>query len=207
MVLWSQIPIFIATTNKTDDDPVVDISKSLGIPYFRGDEHHVLERFYRCAKKCKLEIVIRVTSDCPLIDGNLIAEGLDKYEKLANDNVYYSNSLQRSYPRGLDFEIFSFAQLEGAYKNATEEAEKEHVTPYINQNKSGKTILVNHIDSQDNSDLRWTLDTESDWELLKTLFEVYNVANLPYQEIVKIIRTHPELEKINTHVKQKEIKL
>ncbi len=204
---WSKIPVYIATTINSNDQPIVDLADSLGIPFYRGDEHHVLKRFYECAEKFKLEVIVRVTSDCPLIDGHIIADGLTQYLKLRDKNVYYSNSLVRTFPRGLDFEIFSFDQLKTAYINASLESDTEHVTPYINQNRSHTTVIVNHTSIENYSDFRWTLDTEDDWRLLKTLFDDYKVADLPYSEILKIVLQHPELTTINNHIKQKEIKL
>lgn len=202
---WSSIPAYIATTTNAVDQPIVDLAISLGVPYYRGDEHHVLSRFYNCAKKFNLDVIIRVTSDCPLIDGNLIAKGLTEYLKLKDSNIYYSNSLLRTFPRGLDFEIFSFNQLKEAFHHASLEFDIEHVTPYINQNRSTKTVIVNHTSNENHSDLRWTLDTQDDWSLLKALFEDYNVAEFPYSEIVKIVRQNPTLTTINNHIKQKEI--
>lgn len=204
---WSGIPIYIATTTNSTDQIVEDFANAAGIDYYRGDEHNVLERFYNCALKFKLDIIIRVTSDCPLIDGHVIADGLKNYIALNNPNVYYSNCLKRSFPRGMDFEIFSFDLLKNAYENASEDADKEHVTPFINQNKSGNVILKHHLYKEDHSDLRWTLDTEDDWNLLKLLLENYKASELSNSEIIKIVEASPELKNINNHIKQKEVKL
>jgi spore coat polysaccharide biosynthesis protein SpsF len=204
---WSGLPVFVATTTNHSDDPVADFCSTYNIRCFRGDEHNVLERFTLCARANELDVVIRVTSDCPLIDGHIIAEGVAQYRSLENDNVYYSNCLKRSYPRGLDFEIFSRQLLEDAYLNATLDSEREHVTPYINQNRSGKVIIAHHVDSDDHSDLRWTLDTTDDWKLLHLLLNDYHAGNLRYRDILKIIEQHTFLSTLNTHIKQKEIKL
>lgn len=206
-LVWSNIPVYIATTNNSTDQPVATLANSLKVPCYRGDEHHVLQRFYECAKQFNLKIIVRVTSDCPLIDGHVIAEGMTQYLKLSDKNVYYSNCLIRTFPRGLDFEIFSFDLLEDAFQHAINESDKEHVTPYINQNKSKKSIIRHHTSDQNHSNLRWTLDTEDDWKLIKSLLEDYHVADLPYTEILKIVEQHPELAAINNHIKQKEIDL
>ncbi|MEQ1586324.1 MAG: glycosyltransferase family protein [Cyclobacteriaceae bacterium] len=204
---WSQIPIFVATTTNIFDDPVVNISNSLGLSCFRGDENNVLERFHGCAVENQIEVIIRVTSDCPLIDGNIIREGLSQYLNLNNPSVYYSNCLARTYPRGLDFEIFSFDLLREAYLHATLDTDKEHVTPYINQNRSGRTVIVDHLSKEDFSHLRWTLDTYEDWTLIKSLFEQHNAELLPYSDLLQIIETNPELATLNNQIKQKEIEL
>lgn len=204
---WSNVPVFIATTKNETDNPVVDTVNSLGATFFRGDENNVLQRFYQCAENFELDVIVRVTSDCPLIDGHIIAEGLNNYLLLKDSTVYYSNCLVRTFPRGLDFEIFSFDLLKDAFLLASSEADKEHVTPYINQSRGNQTRIIHHTSEQNNSDLRWTLDTEDDWKLLKVLFNDYDAANLPYSDVLKIIRLHPELAILNTHIKQKEINL
>ena len=204
---WSDLPVYVATTVNQSDDCIVEHLTQLSIPFHRGDEHNVLERFYHCAEKYALDIIIRVTSDCPLVDGYIIADGLQKYNSLGDKNAYYSNALVRRFPRGLDFEIFSFDLLKEAYLNATVDSDKEHVTPYINQNRSGRVSVHHHLSPEDHSDLRWTLDTQDDWKLIKTLFEDYHVADLRYEQILRIVELHPVLKTLNNHIKQKEIKL
>jgi spore coat polysaccharide biosynthesis protein SpsF len=202
---WSEIPVFVATTTHATDEPIVSLVNRLGKPVFRGDEHNVLERFYLCALHFKLDVIIRVTSDCPLIDGKIVAEGASRYTELQDSRAYYSNALMRTFPRGLDFEVFSFELLKQAYENASEQPDLEHVTPYIHQNKS-KSVHVSHFTAaEDHSDLRWTLDTQEDWRLIKTLIETYDAATLPYAGILAVVQKHPELKSINTHVEQKEI--
>ncbi|MCX8492455.1 MAG: glycosyltransferase family protein [Cyclobacteriaceae bacterium] len=202
---WSKAQIFVATTVNRSDEPVVDICESLGFSYFRGDEHNVLERFYQCAEQNGLDVVIRVTSDCPLIDGGIIRSGIEEYMKRNDPNLYYSNCLIRTYPRGLDFEIFSFHLLKEAYLNATIDLDKEHVTPYINQNRSGRVTIVDHVAGKDFSHLRWTLDTEEDWTLIKSLIEEYKADALSYEELLSVVENNPKLAIINSNVKQKYI--
>lgn len=202
---WSKIPVYVATTANTSDDLLVEVVEKHGIPFFRGDENDVLERYFKCASDFNLDVIIRVTSDCPLIDGTVIAEGLTEYLKFDDENVYYSNCLVRTFPRGLDFEIFSFRLLEEAFIHAREPAEREHVTPYINKNRSGH-VEIKHYTSKDNfSDLRWTLDTPEDWSLLKTLIEVHHVQDLKYKDILEVIRLNPQLSAVNKFVQQKEL--
>lgn len=204
---WSNIPVYVATTTNASDQPIVSLAEELGKPLFRGDEHNVLQRFYQCAVHFKLDVIIRVTSDCPLIDGSIIADAMRQYEDLHDEQAYCSNALQRTFPRGLDFEIFSFELLTQAYNNATDQSDLEHVTPYIHQNRT-KSVHISHFTAaEDQSDLRWTLDTEADWKLIKELIETYDAAALRYREILEIVRQHPELKAMNLHVKQREIKL
>src|SRR5699024_9581806 len=104
--------------------------------YFRGSESDVLSRYYLCAKENDADIIIRITSDCPLIDPLVIDEILDFYLKNNYKLVTNAGDIHnRTYPRGLDTEIFDFDTLENAYKNANKDYQKEHVTPYIYENE------------------------------------------------------------------------
>ena len=197
-------PIFIATTTQPADVVVVDFSNQNNIPYFRGDENNVLSRYYECAKKYNLDLVVRLTSDCPLIDVELIATGLDQYIELADNNLYLSNTITRTYPRGFDFEIFSFNLLEDAFLNAIELFDKEHVTPYIWKNKNGRVNLRQLTRFSNAGKYRLTLDTWEDFELLKILIEKYGAGILSGDEIIKLMELHPELVLINQHVEQKK---
>jgi spore coat polysaccharide biosynthesis protein SpsF len=202
---WSNVPVFIATTTNNTDQPIADFAASKNIACFRGDEFNVLERFYLCATQAGLDVIIRVTSDCPLIDGNLIGDGLGEYLGFNNNRVYYSNTLERTFPRGLDFEIFSMELLTEAFRNAREQSEKEHVTPYINKNKSGDIVIQHYTSEEDHSNLRWTVDTEDDWRLISLMIDKYKAATLSYDEILAIVLANPELQEINNYIKQKEI--
>lgn len=201
----SNLPLFIATTINTTDDLLEDFAVKEKINIYRGSENNVLSRYYECAQLNNLEIIIRVTSDCPLIDGILIKEAVSEYIKMGDYNLYYSNCIERTFPRGFDFEIFSFAMLEEAYKHATSTHDLEHVTPYINQNKSGK-IKFKHIRNEvDRSDIRITVDTSDDFILIKKLIEEHHADGLSCKEIISLFDHNPELKKINAHVEQKKI--
>jgi len=197
--------ICIATTTNTTDDIVAEYAKNNGINCHRGSEHNVLSRYYEAAKKLNADIIVRVTSDCPLIDPHLIRNSIEKYIQMNNPNLYISNGLERSFARGFDFEIFSFQQLEQAFNNAKDESDLEHVTPYIWKNKSGNTELYTIKQTQNNNHLRITVDTIEDFELIKVLIEKYKANELSYNEIEKILNEHPELIEINKHIEQKKV--
>ena len=112
---WSEMPIFIATTVNKTDDPIVDFCVERNIPFYRGQEDNVLSRYYECAKQNNLDVIVRVTSDCPLVDGTLIRDAWNVYKNSFSTYDYISNCIERTYPRGFDFEIFSFNYLEEAY--------------------------------------------------------------------------------------------
>ncbi|MGZ4035728.1 MAG: cytidylyltransferase domain-containing protein [Bacteroidia bacterium] len=197
--------IAIATTINATDDCVCEFAEKQQIKFHRGSENNVLSRFHETATKFKFDIIVRVTSDCPLIDPHLIRNSLEKYLKFNNTNLYMSNGVERTFARGFDFEIFSFQLLDAAFKNAKEESDLEHVTPYIWKNKSGKVELYHVKQDINNSGLRITVDTQDDFNLIKILIEKYNADKLAYNEIEEILSNHPELVAINSHIEQKKV--
>lgn len=198
--------IIIATTELERDDSIVEECKRLNVNYFRGSEENVLSRYYYAAKENNADVVVRVTSDCPLIDPEVSSRIIDFYFKNREKYDYVSNTIDRTYPRGLDTEVFSFKALERAFKEATLERDKEHVTPYIWDNPE-KFRLAQYKNDLDYSYLRWTLDTKEDYELINEIYkELYDGKNKFYlDDILKLLERKPELKKINQHIKQKEV--
>ena len=199
------LPVIVATTNNGSEKPIVDFCKKENIPCYCGDENNVLKRYYECAKKYGVSTVIRVTSDCPLIDATLIQNGLAAYKKNESHTIYYSNTIERSYPRGMDYEIFSFELLEDAFNNATDESDKEHVTPYLWKNKSGNVTVKTDLCSEDNSNYRITLDTAEDLDLLTRLIEKHAADKMDCDTIVQVLKNNPELAEINKLIEQKKV--
>jgi spore coat polysaccharide biosynthesis protein SpsF len=201
----SNLPIIVATTINKEDDPIVDWAEKRGINFYRGSESDVLSRYYETALKFQVEIVIRVTSDCPLIDGRVIGQAYEKYVAHANDKLYLSNTVQRTFPRGFDFEIFSFDLLDWAHKNARKDHEREHVTPFIHSDASGNVKLDQFLNSEDLSDWRITVDTKDDFSLVSTLINEFGANNLDLAEFNRLLRNNPDLKRINSHIEQKPI--
>lgn len=197
------LDVYIATTDNASDDPLVREAHALDCPVFRGSEADVLSRYVGAARAFDLDIVVRVTSDCPLIDGALIARGIEEYLLFGDSPCYLSNSVERTYPRGLDFEIMSSDLLVEADALATEHYQREHVTPYLYQSAHIAVHQMTRI--PDASDLRITLDTEDDLVLIRVLLEQYSAANLDAAGLVDLLRAHPELAAINSHVEQKKL--
>ena len=128
------LDVYVATTDGASDDRVADLAQRRGIAVFRGSEEDVLSRFAGCARTHELDVVVRVTSDCPLIDGGVVADGVTKFLQLRKqhgDDVYLSNTLERTYPRGFDFEVVAAAALQRADREATARRDREHVTPWL----------------------------------------------------------------------------
>jgi spore coat polysaccharide biosynthesis protein SpsF len=199
------LPIIVATTNDGSEKPIVDYCRDKGLLYFCGDEQNVLKRFYECAQKYAVTTIIRVTSDCPLIDGEIILKGLKAYQHF-DENTYYSNAIDRTYPRGMDYEIFSLGLLKNAYEHARDASDLEHVTPYIWKNKSGKVTLQGDKVTPGNSDMRITLDTVEDEMLLRILIERYHADTMDCAQIVELLNANPQLREINKLVEQKKLR-
>lgn len=199
--------VIIATTVHTNDQPIVEFCKSNDVSYFRGSEEDVLSRYYFAAKESGADIVIRITSDCPLIDPNILDELLEFY--LKNDYDVVTNAgadlTKRTYPRGLDTEIFSFSILAEAYKNANERYQREHVTPYLYEKYER---IYHYMNDMDYSNLRWTLDTSEDFQLISLIYEeLYKgVHDFYLSEILHVFDEHPDYFEINAHVEQKKLR-
>lgn len=199
------LPVIVATTTNHDDDPVVGLAEQAGIPVFRGSEDDVLSRFAGAAREHGLDGIVRVTSDCPLIDPEVVAAGVDRWRSENDLDLYLSNCLERTYPRGMDYEIFSAARLYDADAKATLRSDREHVTPYLHQNRSGDMRLLNLPWSGGGAQYRLTLDTADDWKLLDALIEDFGATRLNCAELVAILAAHPELATLNAHIEQKKL--
>jgi len=198
--------IIIATTILDKDDVIEQEAIKYGAKVFRGSEEDVLSRYYYAAKENNADIVIRITSDCPLIDSNVIDEIIRYY--LNNDYEIVTNAgsdlSQRTYPRGLDTEIFSFQMLENAFSKAKQKYQREHVTPHIYENSDKIYFYKNSIDY---SKYRWTLDTEEDYELINIIYDrLYKGKHDFYlDDIIKLFYNEPQLIRINEHIEQKKL--
>lgn len=161
--------IVVATTPLKKDDTIVKIVRGYdkSIKIFRGSEMDVLDRYYQATLKFNLNIIIRITSDCPLIDPQISDLVVRKF--LDDKYDYCSNCLFRTFPLGLDTEVFSFRTLGRAWQDTTSNHDREHVTPYIRRHPD-KFRIFNLKNSKNLSYLRWTLDYPED---LKFISQVY----------------------------------
>jgi len=200
----ANLPVYVATTTNRTDDPVVSLASELGVPIFRGSEDDVLARFAGAITEFDLDVVVRVTSDCPLLDGELVNRGISLYLDADDPNRYVSNTIIRTYPRGFDFEVFSAAALLEADRHADRPAEREHVTPYL-YGRSDRTSIEQVTRDGDASGFRVTLDTPDDLELIRRLIEEHRADELGAEQIITILGDHPELAALNAHVEQKKL--
>ena len=187
--------IIIATTNLEQDDIIEQTAKNLGIECFRGNSDDVLDRYYNCAKKFQMDNIVRITSDCPLIDPNLIDYGINKFYE--GDYDYLSNSLEETYPHGLDYQILKFKTLKTIFNNANLNSEKEHVIPYVVNNKE-KFKIFNLKNKENFSKFRVTLDWPDDLILLKKIVNDVKSRPILMDDILSVFRKNPEYQKINS---------
>jgi spore coat polysaccharide biosynthesis protein SpsF len=200
--------VIVATTTLQEDDVLEVEGRKFGAFTYRGSSDNVLSRYYHAACEYNADVVVRITSDCPLFDADLLTEMLTVFLKKnspCRTVDYLSNTLDRTYPRGLDAEIFYMDVLKKAYHQATKDYEKEHVTPYIYQH-SDEFVILQHKDNSNNfSDYRWTLDTVEDLKLIKLIYNsLWNVDNIfKRDDIYNILNDNISWLEINKNVVQK----
>lgn len=194
--------IVIATTTNASDDPIAALCSQQGVPCHRGSELDVLSRYADAARLHAADVVVRITSDCPLIDPALIDQLIAVYEE--GDSDYVSNMLPPTWPYGMAVEVFSATALAQAHAEATQDAEREHVTPFIYwhpqryrlRNVASPVALSHH---------RWTVDTPEDYELVRRLFDHLLPTNPHFTQadVLALLDAHPDWIAINQHVQQK----
>ncbi|WP_028660197.1 cytidylyltransferase domain-containing protein [Nocardioides insulae] len=199
------LEVVLATTVNAADDPIAALGEHRGLPVVRGSEHDVLGRYADAVRTVGLDAVVRVTSDCPLIDGGLIRAGLDHYLAAGDPDLYVTNTLPRTFPRGFDYEVFSSAALLAADAAAEEPVMREHVTPFLYQNVSGRTRVHNLAGSPDRSEYRVTIDTPEDLRLIRALIEEHHAEKLDCARIIALLDARPELVALNAGVEQKKL--
>lgn len=192
--------LIIATTIDVEDDAVAEFCRVNDILVFRGSENDVLDRYYQCAKEYDIKDIVRITSDCPLHDPNVIDIVVDEY--LIGDYDYVSNTIEYTFLDGLDVEVFSFDALEEAWKNAKLPSEREHVTPYIRKNEG--FTKKNVSSSKKYPPYRLTLDYQEDYEFIKKIYEGIGKEMFYLDDIAKFLEKNPELLRINQHIEMNE---
>ena len=198
--------IVIATTDQPADDKIAGFCREKNVNCYRGSEDDVLDRYYRAAKEYEAKAIVRVTSDCPLLDPEVVDGVITAFRDNAEKFDYASNTLERTYPRGLDCEIFSTAVLEEIHGLAGDKADREHVTAYIYRHPE-KYRLLNVPRILDVSRYRWTVDTPDDFELIRRILEALYPVNPKFRldDCLRLFEQNPEWEKINQHIVQKAL--
>jgi len=197
--------IIIATTDKPKDSVIASIAESLNIKYFKGSEQDVLDRFYQSVKPIQPDFIVRLTSDCTLIDANLIDEIIHK--ALINNLDYYSNILDPTYPDGQDIEVIKYTALEKAWNRAKEKSDREHVTPYIKNNstfvKKKLFMSANHSFDKDYNQVRMTVDYPEDFQVIKALIGSIG-EHASWLEYAKLYLSDKSINNLNIEIKRNE---
>jgi spore coat polysaccharide biosynthesis protein SpsF len=191
----------VATTVEPGDDPIERLAAAEGWPLVRGSEQDLLDRYLLAARTHGADIVVRITSDCPLIDPELIDAVIAARRDTGAD--YASNTLPpRTYPRGLDVEAMTIAALETAGREDTDPASREHATPYLYRNP-GRFRLQPVAGAADLSMHRWTLDTPEDLALIERIYERFGRDDFGWMETLALLEAYPGWNELNRHVRQK----
>lgn len=198
--------VVLATTTNPQDSQLVDFCEENKLPFFRGSEEDVLDRFLQAARLYHADVIVRITADCPLMDPELVDQVIHTF--LKGDYDYVTNRLDSGsyFPRGMDVEVFSMQSFENVAKEAQRPAEREHVTLfYYRHPERFKIRLV--MNESDLSHYRWTVDTPEDFQLITTVIQnLYPVnSEFSFQDLVTAFKQHPEWAAINAQVRQKSL--
>jgi spore coat polysaccharide biosynthesis protein SpsF len=194
--------VIVATTTDTVDDKIEELCKSENVICFRGHPTDLLERHYQLARKYNADVVLKIPSDCPLIDSKIIDQVIHYYLDNKNQYDYVSNLHPATHPDGNDVEVMSFKALENAWKNAKRNFEREHTTPYIWENP--RLFKIGNVAWETGKDFskthRWTIDYPEDYEFIKRVYDELYEKNSKFglQEIISLLEQKPEILKINS---------
>lgn len=193
--------VVVATTDLARDGPLVDWCRAEGWAVHRGSEQDVLARYQAAAAAEGAGTVVRVTSDCPLVDPAVVDAVVAALQREGAD---YASNVQepRTFPRGLDAEAFTAAALARADREDRDPARREHVTPYLRLHPGLFRVAAVRA-PEDHADLRWTVDTPEDLELVRTVYRHFGHDRFTWRDVLDAFARHPEWRAINAHVRQK----
>jgi len=196
--------MIVATTRNKEDDSIVEFCGREQVPFTRGSEFDVLSRYYEAAVTFNATTVVRITSDCPLLDPELVDAAIEQFQSAGCD--YLSNMIEPTWPYGMAVEVMSTAALAEAHHNAVDGQEREHVTPYIYW-RPEKFRIRSMTRSQDLSGYRLTVDTREDLDLVSLIIEALHARQPQFnlEDVVALLHAHPEWLKINEHIQQKSV--
>ncbi len=194
--------VVVATTTDAADDPIVTLCSAEGFPCYRGDAADLLDRHYRAGELYDAAAVIKIPSDCPLIDPRIIDRVIAHFLAHPDEFDYVSNLHPPSYPDGNDVEIMTTTALETAWREATRPMEREHTTPYLWENpdrfRIGSVYWESGLDYSMSH--RWTIDYEEDYQFIAAVYDaLYPLDRLfSLDDILDYLALHPETEAINS---------
>ena len=197
--------IVIATSDNKRDDIIEEIASSLMVKSYRGSEDDVLDRFYKSVKSFEPDLLVRLTSDCTLIDGDLIDELIKNAVDKGLD--YYSNILRPTYPDGQDIEVFKFSSLKKAWKSSKLFSDREHVTPFIKNNSTffSKDLFTaeNHEYKTDFSKVRMVVDYKEDLKVIDLLIKRLG-EEATWKEYAELYLSDKNINSFNIHIARNE---
>lgn len=197
--------IVVAATVEPADQVIADLCTEQGWPCYRGSQDDVLDRYYQAALQYRADAVVRITSDCPLIDASVVDRVVQEFLARQPHADYVSNTLSpRTFPRGLDTEIMRFGALEQAWRDAAEVPFREHVTLFMYRHPE-RFRLQGVFHDTDLSGLRWTVDTPEDRQLVQRIYEHFGHDGFSWQEVLELLTQHPEWQEINRGIQQKTV--
>jgi spore coat polysaccharide biosynthesis protein SpsF len=188
--------IVLATSEDASDAPLVDLCHDIGVECFRGNLLDVLDRYYQAARRFSADTVVRLTGDNPLVDPGVIDTVIGAYHEQPCD--YSSNTIERTFPRGLDVEVLSLGCLETVWRLARDTYEREHVTPFVHH-RSDLFRRRFHHHEEDLSALRWTVDEPADLEFVRVIYDRLYDENpsFTWLDVMNLLRRIPSLTEIN----------
>lgn len=202
--------VVVATSEQKQDDIIARYAERMDTDVFRGSEQNVLSRVFKAAEQANADIVVRLTGDCPFIDPETIDTVVTTLIETGAE--YASNTVERSFPRGLDVEAFTLESFEHVHKAAEESHHREHVTPYYHEHPDRFDLV--HVTSdavfddstyRNRTDLRLTLDEADDYELLREVYEnVESDSIIDVRDAIDYIDAH-DLQRLNESIEQKEV--
>jgi spore coat polysaccharide biosynthesis protein SpsF len=197
--------VLVATTTEAEDGAVAAWCAAHGCPCFRGSREDVLDRYHQAAHQARADAVVRITSDCPLIDAEVIDRVVTEFRERQPLVHYSSNGLApRTYPRGLDTEVIRCDALGRAWAEDDNPAWREHVTPYIYRHPEMFHLHAVRAGA-DYSSLRWTVDTPADREFVLRVYDHFGNAAFTWRDVLALLSRHPEWLVINSHIEQKAV--
>lgn len=199
--------IVVATTKESQDDRLADLCAERQWTCFRGSTNDVLDRYYQAAVRYEADVIIRITSDCPLIEPELVDALVSQFLTSLPKFDYMANFFpRRTFPRGLDAEVFTMAALARAWREDQNPATREHVTPYIYQ--LPKQFAVGGFSSDvDYSFHRWTVDTPEDLALVRRIYDHFGHDRFNWQDVLSLLSENDAWLQLNQHVEQKKIEI
>jgi spore coat polysaccharide biosynthesis protein SpsF len=193
--------IAVATTDSHYDEPIMDVCRKMGLTCVTGSEQDVLDRYFQAVDRLEAEVIVRITSDCPLIDPQLVDQVV--HQLVEQKAEFASNVISRTYPRGLDTEAFTREALKRAWELSDQPHQREHVTPLFYE-RPGLFRTVSVSGNRDCSQYRWTLDTPEDLCVIRGIYTSFkNRDDFGWREAVALMERSPELLRINAQVVQK----